>query len=63
MVVAMLQKISERCREVIIGSYTDKSQQELADELGVSYAYLRKKKSLCMAELIALVRNNKNHAA
>jgi len=63
MVVAMLQKISERCREVIIGSYTNKSQQELADELGVSYAYLRKKKSLCMAELITLVRNNKNHAA
>ncbi|MCH5690707.1 sigma-70 family RNA polymerase sigma factor [Niabella sp. W65] len=63
MVVAMLQKISDRCREIIIGSYANKSQQQLAGELGVSYAYLRKKKSLCMAELISLVRNNKNHAA
>lgn len=62
-VVAMLQKISDRCREIIMGSYTDKPQQQLADELGVSYAYLRKKKSLCMAELISLVRNRKNHAA
>lgn len=62
-VVAMLQKISDRCREIIISCYADKPQQQLADELGVSYAYLRKKKSLCMAELISLVRNNKNHAA
>ena len=63
LVVAMLQQISDRCREIIMNSYTDRSQQQLADELGVSYAYLRKKKSLCMAELISLVRNNKNHAA
>jgi len=62
-VVAMLQKISDRCRDIIISSYTDKPQQQVADELGVSYAYLRKKKSICMAELISLVRNNKNHAA
>jgi RNA polymerase sigma factor (sigma-70 family) len=62
-VVAMLQKVSDRCREIIIGSYTDKPQQQLAEKLGVSYAYLRKKKSLCMAELISLVRNNKQHAA
>lgn len=63
LVVSMLQKISDRCREIIINSYADKPQQQLADELGVSYAYLRKKKSLCMAELISLVRNNKNRAA
>ncbi|MGE9311186.1 RNA polymerase sigma factor [Niabella sp. CJ426] len=62
-VIAMLQQISDRCREIIMNSYADKSQQQLADKLGISYAYLRKKKSLCMAELISLVRNNKNHAA
>ena len=59
----MLQKISARCREIIVACYTDKPQQQLADEMGVSYAYLRKKKSLCMAELIALVRNKKHNAA
>lgn len=58
-VLQMLQKISDRCREIIVASYTDKPQQQLANEMGVSYAYLRKKKSLCMAELISLVRNKK----
>ena len=62
-VMAMLQKISERCREIIVASYTSKPQQQVADEMGVSYAYLRKKKSLCMAELITLVRNVKHNAA
>ncbi|WP_346235958.1 RNA polymerase sigma factor [Niabella insulamsoli] len=60
LVVEMLQKISERCREIIVASYTEKSQQQLAAQMGVSYAYLRKKKSVCMAELIALVRNKKS---
>lgn len=62
-VMEMLQKISARCREIIVASYADKPQQQLADEMGVSYAYLRKKKSLCMAELISLVRNKKSDAA
>lgn len=59
LVIAMLEKISNRCREIIVSSYSQLSQQQLAAQMGVSYAYLRKKKSLCMAELIELVRNNK----
>ena len=59
LVMAMLQRVTERCREIIIASYTHKPQQQVADEMGVSYAYLRKKKSECMSELISLVRNNK----
>ncbi len=62
-VMSMLQQISERCRDIILASYTSKPQQQVADEMGVSYAYLRKKKSLCMAELISLVRNVKHNAA
>ena len=62
-VITMLQKISERCREIIVASYADKSQQQVADKMGVSYAYLRKKKSQCMAELIALVKQYKPNAA
>src|SRR5690606_21407759 len=58
-VLEMLEKISERCREIIVASYSQIPQQQLAEQMGVSYAYLRKKKSLCMAELINLVRNHK----
>lgn len=58
LVMAMLKQISERCREIILASYTTKSQEKLAEDFGVSYAYLRKKKSICMAELIELVKNN-----
>ncbi|GAB3006815.1 hypothetical protein GCM10027051_02930 [Niabella terrae] len=58
LVMKMLQQISSRCREIIMASYTQKSQQELAGQLGVSYAYLRKKKSVCMATLIEMVRKN-----
>ncbi len=59
LVMALLKQISERCREIILASYTHQSQEQLADQLGVSYAYLRKKKSVCMAELIELVKKHK----
>lgn len=59
LVMTMLQRISEKCREIIVAAYSGWHQEKLAKEMGVSYAYLRKKKSLCMAELINLVRNNK----
>lgn len=61
LVVQMLEQISERCREIILGAYSYPSQQALAQKLGVSYAYLRKKKSACLAELIALVKNKQSH--
>ncbi len=57
LVMAMLDKISERCREIIKASYSENSQEKLAARLGVSYGYLRKKKSVCMAELIKLIKN------
>jgi len=57
LVMTILHRISERCREIIIAAYSGWHQEKLANEMGVSYAYLRKKKSQCMAELIKLVRN------
>ena len=59
LVIAMLEEISDRCREIILASYAKKSQEQLAAQLGVSYAYLRKKKSICMSELIELVKSKK----
>ncbi len=54
--MAMFKKLGERCREIINKCLGNKPQDEVAEELGVSYAYLRKKKSECMAELIKLIK-------
>lgn len=54
--IAMFQQLGERCREIINKCLSSKPQEEVAVELGVSYAYLRKKKSECTAELIRLIK-------
>ena len=54
--MAMFQQLGERCREIINKCLGNKPQDEVAQELGVSYAYLRKKKSECTAELIRLIK-------
>ena len=55
--MAMFEKLGERCREIIRKCLGSKPQDEVATELGVSYAYLRKKKSECTAELIKLIQS------
>lgn len=52
----MFRQLGERCREVINKCLGEKPQDAVAAELGVSYAYLRKKKSECLAELIKLIK-------
>ena len=59
---AMFQQLGDRCREIISKCLGDNSQEEVAVELGVSYAYLRKKKSECMATLINLIKTNRGTA-
>lgn len=54
----MFLKLGERCQQIISLSLSDKSQEEVAALLGVTYGYLRKKKSECMATLIASVNDN-----
>ena len=56
--VAMFQKLGEKCREIISRCLGNKPQEEVAEELGLTYAYLRKKKSECTAELIKLIQTN-----
>ena len=56
--LAMFNRLGERCREIIQKCLSDRPQEEIAGELGVSYAYLRKKKSECTAELIKLIHQN-----
>ncbi len=54
----MLGQMGERCQEIIKLSLTDKPQEEIAAKLGVTYGYLRKKKSECMASLISAIKEN-----
>ena len=54
--LAMFEQLGERCREIIRKCLGKTPQEEVAAQLGVSYAYLRKKKSECTAELIDLVK-------
>ena len=55
--MAMFELLGERCREIIRNCLGEKSQEEVAEELGVSYAYLRKKKSECTAELVKMIKS------
>jgi hypothetical protein len=45
------------CKEVILKSLLKKPQEEIAEELGMTYAYYRKRKSNCMGELAERMRN------
>ncbi len=59
--MAMFQKLGEKCREIISKCLGNKPQDEVAAELGLTYAYLRKKKSECTAELIKLIQTNQGN--
>lgn len=52
-------KLGTRCQEVISWSMKGEAQEKVAEALGVTYGYLRKKKSECMASLIKLVQSDK----
>jgi RNA polymerase sigma factor (sigma-70 family) len=50
------EKLGDRCKEIIKWSMQGEAQEKVAEALGVTYGYLRKKKSECMASLIKLVQ-------
>jgi RNA polymerase sigma factor (sigma-70 family) len=55
--MAMFRQLGERCREIISKCLESRPQEDVAAELGVTYAYLRKKKSECTSELVKLIRS------
>ncbi|MEC3879621.1 RNA polymerase sigma factor [Parapedobacter sp. 10938] len=55
-VMQVLSSMGERCREIIQACMGKAQQEQVAQQLGLTYAYLRKKKSECMAELGRLVK-------
>ncbi|MCI4669536.1 MAG: sigma-70 family RNA polymerase sigma factor [Bacteroidia bacterium] len=54
------KELSDRCQEILKGAWsqTFSSMESMADSLGVSYGYLRKKKSECTARLMKLVKES-----
>lgn len=53
------EKLGERCKEIISWSMKGEAQEKVAETLGVTYGYLRKKKSECMAALVKMVQSEK----
>jgi len=49
------EQLGERCKEIIRWSMKGEAQEKVAETLGVTYGYLRKKKSECMASLVKLI--------
>ncbi|HLR38709.1 MAG TPA: sigma-70 family RNA polymerase sigma factor [Chitinophagaceae bacterium] len=52
------ETLGERCKEIIrLCLKKGAAQEEIAEQLGLSYGYLRKKKSKCMAALVQKVKS------
>ncbi|MFG6685010.1 RNA polymerase sigma factor [Mariniflexile sp. HNIBRBA6329] len=54
----MFQKLGKACKELLTATFKIKSMEEVAESLGVTYAYARKKKSLCIGKLTELVQES-----
>lgn len=55
-VLDVLHTMGQRCQEIIKRCLVEKRQEKIAESLGISYAYLRKKKSECMSTLAEKVK-------
>ena len=54
--LSQFERLGEKCREIIRLSLGGRPQEEIAGQLGVTYGYLRKKKSECLATLMSYVQ-------
>ncbi|WP_310557390.1 sigma-70 family RNA polymerase sigma factor [Flavobacterium sp.] len=57
----MFQKLGEKCQEILKTSFTTKTMEEVAEKLNVTYAYARKKKSLCTGELTRMIQESSQY--
>jgi len=57
----MFQQLGKACQDLLKATFKIKSMEEVATTLGFTYAYVRKKKSLCIGELTNKVRNAPNY--
>lgn len=57
----MFQKLGEKCQEVLKLSFVTKTMEEVASKMNVTYAYVRKKKSICTGQLTELIQQSKRY--
>lgn len=58
LVTRFFRQLGERCREIVSQTLSGEHQEKVAARLGVSYAYLRKKKSECIGRLTEMIRQS-----
>jgi RNA polymerase sigma factor (sigma-70 family) len=56
MYLQQFERLGEKCKEILRRSLTGEAQEKIATALGVTYGYLRKKKSECMATLLSFIQ-------
>lgn len=54
----MFNKLGTACKDLLTATFKIKSMEEVAESLCVTYAYARKKKSLCIGKLTELVQTS-----
>ncbi|WP_179334275.1 RNA polymerase sigma factor [Winogradskyella costae] len=52
----MFQQLGDACKDLLKASFKINSMEEVAKSLNITYAYARKKKSLCIGQLTKLVQ-------
>lgn len=57
----MFLKLGTKCQEVLKLSFVTKTMEEVAAKLNMSYAYVRKKKSLCTGQLTELIQQSSQY--
>ncbi|WP_149913225.1 RNA polymerase sigma factor [Sphingobacterium cavernae] len=57
-VMSLLNTLGESCQQIIKRCMVEKHQEKIAESMGISYAYLRKKKSECMASLVKKIKES-----
>lgn len=57
-VMSLLATLGQSCQDIIKRCLIEKHQEQIAESLGISYAYLRKKKSECMSALVKKVKES-----
>jgi len=57
----MFRKLGEKCQEILKTSFATKTMEEVAEKLNVTYAYARKKKSLCTGQLTEMIQQSEKY--
>ncbi|HXB07345.1 MAG TPA: sigma-70 family RNA polymerase sigma factor [Puia sp.] len=52
-------RLGDKCKEILRASLTGEAQEKIAERLSITYGYLRKKKSECMATLLSYIQAQK----